>query len=307
MSENKNNNHTDDNNDNNTEIIENVETTEKLEETIEEIHETGDSAENADTVIEEAIKEFESADEDVLKIENEPKKRGAFKDSIIGTAAILAIICVVIVYTISLLNAITAPIIAQRLSDERDAAIERLFGANILFMELNGYEDMYSDFEAPVMEIYIVVDQNRIGDDKIAGYCVIVAPKGFTDSIIMLVAVNPNLTVKDTLILSMSETVGYGTRLESEGESWFREKFRNKSRNIRDVKNTPSSDDNAVQILAGATVSSRAFLRGVNAALDIMNEIINQPQTGETAGDEIPDDAETEETENTEEEEDSDE
>ena len=188
--------------------------------------------EGEEQIPEEEIAETTETIEITEITEEKPlRKKISFKDSIFGTAAILAAVCVVTVFFISLFNDITTPVINQRMYDEKVAAIERLFGANVLFVELRGYEDIYSDFEAPVTEIILVVDENRLGDDKIAGYCVMVAPKGFTDSIIMLVAINPNLTVREILILSMSETVGYGTKLESEG--WFQEQFWNKGPDIR--------------------------------------------------------------------------
>ena len=194
--------------------------------------------------------------------------RGPFKDSVFGIAATLGLITVITVFAISMLNSVTSPVIEKRLHDEKEAAIIWLFGLGVEYETLTGFEDIYSDFGAPVKEVFLIRDENKLGYDKTAGYCVMVAPKGFTSDIIMLVAVSPNITVKDTLILSMSETAGYGTKIDSEGDGWFREQFKNKTRGISDVRVEPATDENAVQIIAGATVTSRAFLKGVNAALE---------------------------------------
>ncbi|MCL2096183.1 MAG: FMN-binding protein [Oscillospiraceae bacterium] len=205
----------------------------------------------------------------------------AEKLSVFRTAAVLSVIAVITVSAISLLNLFAGPVIERRLLEEKREAIIKLFRGeeavryddSIKFEELTEFEDLYLDFGAPVTGVFLVTDEHKLGDDKTAGYCVMTAPRGFTDSIIMLVAVNSNLTVKDTLILSMSETVGYGTKID--GDENFREQFKNKTLNIRDSRNkiTPGSGENAVQIIAGATVSSKAFVRGVNAALDIVKEI----------------------------------
>jgi Na+-translocating ferredoxin:NAD+ oxidoreductase RnfG subunit len=307
MSENKN-NKDNDNNDSieNSENIENIENPENPEHTessdavdaaentetevVEsaEIAEIVEIAENAETVESiEIVEAVEEEKEEKAEKTEEPAGDGVpgvppekvgrapfdFKNSIFGTAVILAIITVVIVFAISLLNSVTKPVIEQRLFEEKIAAIERLFGSGVESLDLEGFEDMFLDFDAPVTGVYLILDDSRLGDDKTAGYCVLVAPKGFTDSIVMLVAVTPNLTVKDTLILSMNETAGYGTRLDGESDFWFREQFWNKSRNIRDVRTAPNPGENSIQIIAGATVSSKAFLRGVNAALDIIYEI----------------------------------
>jgi len=205
--------------------------------------------------------------------ENQNEFKAPFKDSLFGTAAILTAISVVTVLALSLLHSVTAPVIERRLHDEKNAAVIELFGAGVEYETLEGFEELYSDFDAPVSEVLIVSDERRPGYDKTAGYCVMVEPKGFANKIIMLVAVNRDITVKGTLILSMSETAGYGTKIDSEGEGWFREQFKNKARAIKDIRTEPAADENAIQIIAGATVSSRAFLKGVNAALEVAAEI----------------------------------
>ena len=207
--------------------------------------------------------------------ESPPKKSGRFKDSVFGTAVILGIISVVTVVAISLMNSATAPVIEKKLAEEKAEAVTRLFGADAKALPLTGFEDIYQNFAAPVTEVLIVREDNGIGGEKTSGYCVTVTPKGFTDSIVMLVAINTDVTVQNTLILSMKETAGYGTKLDSEGDSWFREQFKKKARNIAELRIEPAPGENAVQIIAGATVSSKAFVRGVNAALEIVSEIKN--------------------------------
>ena len=185
----------------------------------------------------------------------------------------MTLITAVTVFAVSLLHSFTAPVIERHLHEEKNAAVVELFGAGVDYEALAGFEGIYSDFDAPVSEVLIVSDGQRPGYDKTAGYCVMVEPKGFANNIIMLVAVNPNLTVKGTLILSMSETAGYGTKIDSGGDGWFREQFKNKGRGINDIRIEPEPDENAIQIIAGATVSSRAFLKGVNTALEVVAQI----------------------------------
>ena len=285
------------NNTENKEIItDNTEDTENITKNIENIEnaENIENTENAEPVeiveltdIIEPVEdiEFDEPDEpeepdDFDELDDVPageeKPKGAFKNSIFGTSVIMGFITVITVFAISLLNSVTAPAIEQRLHGEKEAAIIWLFGLGVEFEALEGFEDIYLDYDAPVTEVFLVRDEKKLGPDKTAGYCVTVAPKGFTDDIIILVAVNPNITVKDTLILSMSETAGYGTKIDSEGDGWFREQFKNKTRGINDTRIEPATDENAVQIIIGATVTSRAFLRGVNAALEVAAEIREQ-------------------------------
>ena len=218
---------------------------------------------------------------EISEILDAKKNRWSFKESIFGITAILAIICVVTVFIVALIHGLTEPIINKRLVDEKQEAIESLFGDKADYETITGFEDLYSNFAAPVTEAVIVKDKSS---QKLLGYCVTVTPQGFADQIIMIVAVNTNITVKDTKILSLSETSGYGTKIES--EDWFGNQFRHKGKNIKDSKVEVPSGENTIKTIAGATVSSKAFLNGVNAALDIADEIRRQ-QTAVT--EEFPD------------------
>jgi len=309
MSENKN------NNTESTEDIENIENENinsenevseeiKTVETVEtEASEIVDAAENSIDVPE--LLELPEIPE-IQPMQLSPTKKNkdafkAFKESILGTTAILAIICVVTVFVVSLLHSLTAPVIEKRLADEKHEAVVSLFSEKAQSEILTGFEDIYSSFAAPVTEVIIVKDKSS---QKLAGYCVTVAPQGFADEIIILVAINPDITVKDTKILSMNETSGIGTKIEN--ENWFGDQFKHKKINIKDSKTEVNPDENAIQIIAGATKSSKAFLSGINAALDVADEIkrqmtgaaqstditeeSNEPvETIETEGEENPD------------------
>ena len=66
----------------------------------------------------------------------------------------------------------------------------------------------------------------------------------------------------------MAETSGIGTKIESDS---FLLQFKDKSGNIAGVGSEP--EKNQIQTISGATKSSKAFLRGVNAALAVAEQI----------------------------------
>jgi electron transport complex protein RnfG len=184
---------------------------------------------------------------------------------------ILGVISFVTVLILAIMNSITAPVIAQRLADEKRESIASLFGDEIEY-------DIAPEYivSAPVTEAIIV---KNIWSKELDGYCVIVTPKGFNGKIVMLVAVNPDITVKDIKILEMSETAGQGTKIDSEKS--FRDQFKYKTKDIR----IGITGENTVNVIAGATVSSRAFVNGVNAALAAADEISRKMSGAE---DELP-------------------
>ena len=198
-----------------------------------------------------------------------------FKESIFGTAAILGMITLSMGFVLAALNSLTAPAVEKRLREEMEESIVGFFGEGVEFAYIE-LEDF--DFAGPVAEAVAVYAKSP-ASQKLAGYCVTVTPRGFSGNMTMLVAVNANITVRDVKILEMSETAGIGTKIES--ESWFAEQFKLKSRNISEARSPGRAGDNAIDAISGATKSSRAFLAGVNAALDAAYEI--KTQTAKTA------------------------
>jgi electron transport complex protein RnfG len=186
---------------------------------------------------------------------------GKFKDSIAGTAVILGGIALITALMLALVNHLTAPVIREKTEANKNAAVARFFGEGSAVETLDPAELGVS---APVTEILAVRDALT---GELSGYCIMVEPVGFNGVITMLVAVNPNGTVLDTDILSESET-GRGPRIRGEV---FRDQFKGKRAGI--TLGSGGSGGNSIDAEAGATVSSRAFMDGVNAALDAVAKI----------------------------------
>jgi len=200
-----------------------------------------------------------------------PVKKPGFAGGVAGTAIILCAVTVITVFLLSLVNYLTDPLIKQKLSDDKSEAVSLLFGNGARAERLEGFEDVFREFEAQVLEVSLIFDELRLGDEKRAGYCVMAAPKGFAGSVVMLVAVGMDMRVIDALILDMNETAGYGTKMVS--EDWFIPQFAGKTRGITGIRSEASGGGNSIQIIAGVTKSSRAFLNGINAALGVAEYI----------------------------------
>lgn len=89
-----------------------------------------------------------------------------------------------------------------------------------------------------------------------------VAPQGFVAPIEFIVAIDNDGSIIGTTILSIDESVGFGSKLET--ETSFAEQFINLSGTV-----SAGSD---IDVIAGATVSSEAFTLGVNNALAFVAE-----------------------------------
>ncbi|GHU34767.1 hypothetical protein FACS1894105_02150 [Clostridia bacterium] len=180
------------------------------------------------------------------EIKSEPAKKteSASPFDMVKTAAVLGIITVTTALLLAVLNSFTAPVIAKLQEDDRRAAIEKFFGTVESEEDLGGNVTLVNG----------------------EGYIVSVAPKGFSGKINMLVALTLDFKVIDTKVISMSETAGQGTKV---GEDNFREQFKGKGSVKAGVE---------VNTIGGATISSKAFIDGVNTAIETAQKAVTDAE-----------------------------
>lgn len=188
----------------------------------------------------------------------------------------LLVICSIVATIVAAVNFITADKIAY---NERLNTAEALTGIY--------YEDYGKEFEVDG-ESYVITEDGNLkiscsqadfdfstkdikalyvltdSEENTLGYCVSVQPMGFKDYIKMLVAVNPDCTVKGVEIVSMAETSGIGTKAQAPE---FLEKFVNL--NSANVKSE-------VDIISGATKTSKPVIDAAAASLGEVSAYIHE-------------------------------
>lgn len=202
--------------------------------------------------------ETESVQENVLKIEPAPEqivKTGNATWKFLYPAVVLASISVIVALLLAVLNSFTADVIADRKIEEQNEAIRELFG-DIMPPD----NSLSADLEAPVNELLRITNTSS----EFLGYCVSVSPKGFGGKINMLVAINPDGEIIKIKILDMSETAGIGTKVDTD---YYLEQYAGKKQGVA----ANAGSDNSIDTISGATISSKAVLNGINAALDAVN------------------------------------
>jgi len=99
------------------------------------------------------------------------------------------------------------------------------------------------------------------------GVAATAAEPGFQDMVSLIFAWDPGshrlLAMK---VLGSKETPGLGDRIEK--DSAFVRQFRGPGLPIKGVKSKSGSDPTEVDVITGATISSRAVIRIINAAVD---------------------------------------
>lgn len=178
------------------------------------------------------------------------------------TTAILTIIVSLTALLMAVVNGLTAGKIEENMRAAIENAITELFPGSA------NYEKLDAEFKLPVTDIWRVDD----------GYCIFATVKGFKEDINIIVGADATGKCIGVKILSFAETQGLGSLI---GEADYLSQYFGKTAGM--ILN------HDIDAVTGATISSRALLEGVNAALAV--DIFNTTETADVTA------AETEEGE----------
>ena len=146
-------------------------------------------------------------------------------------------------------NAVTAPRIADITAQKTLKAIAAVLPDADTAVEVD-----FTDDTGLVTTVY----------ESESGYAITVTPSGFNGTVEMMVGVSKDGSVTGIDIIKQTETAGLGAvsaAKTAKGEA-FRSQFTGMSGEL-----AVSKDGGEVDALTGATITSRAVVKGVNAAL----------------------------------------
>ena len=183
-------------------------------------------------------------------------KRSAAAD-VARIALVLFLICTLVAALVSTVHALTDEVYQANVLRQKQQAIAALFGDEAIECQSLSTEG------TQVQELYRV----SVGGVTV-GYCANVKSAGFGGDIDMMVAIAPDGTMRGVKIVSMSETPGLGSRT---GEEEYLSQY-------ADLAFYGSHDSlvlgEDIDAVSGATISSRAVLAGVNAALEALLQYV---------------------------------
>lgn len=185
------------------------------------------------------------------------------KSEFLRLSLTLFVIAGVMALLVALVNNITAPEITRRNELKTTEALKAVMPDADTFED--AALDITSVTSADGKDVPINGAWFAQKDGETVGVCVRVSPQGYGGAIETIVGVDKDGNVTDTEIVSISETSGIGTKIQDES---FLTQFIGKKNNI-----TASEGTNSVTLISGATKSSKAYLRGINAALSVASTL----------------------------------
>lgn len=179
-------------------------------------------------------------------------------------AGILMIICAIVAALLGVVNAVTVDKIKEIQDQKLQASLQVVFpGAEFTKVEVT--DDLSALAASPNAESGL----EAIYAASTGGYAVEVTPNGFGGSIDMIVGIDADGNVTGVSVISHAETAGIGTKIVADKPNkngvGVLTQFIGRGAGEGNLF-TVNSGSNEVDAISGATVTTKAITRGVNAA-----------------------------------------
>lgn len=172
---------------------------------------------------------------------------------ILKPVVVLLAICIVIPLALAVTNSVTSDRIAELDSKNSMEAMQSLIEADEFVEAEFGEKDSF---------IY----HKAVKNGNSVGYIFSTKAKGYGGDVSVMTAIDTNGVVLSVAILDVSnETPGLGQNAAKEG---FYSQFQGKKDGINLLKNGANAENNEIDAVTGATITSRAVTNAVNEALE---------------------------------------
>ncbi|MDF2592628.1 MAG: RnfABCDGE type electron transport complex subunit [Clostridia bacterium] len=187
----------------------------------------------------------------------------------IRLTGVLLIICAIAAVLLGLTNGVTFEKIAEQIEKANNEARQIVLPTADEFTKLD---------EAALAAIKANPDNGIVRDiyeakagGTLVGYTVMVAPKGYSGAVEMIVGVDVNGIVQGVKIGTNTETPGLGKNAEKPA---FSQQYKNKTwDNLISVIKNGTPKENEIVAIAGSTITSKGVTAGVNRAMAVAKEL----------------------------------
>ena len=177
------------------------------------------------------------------------------REDIIKPVGVLLAICIIIPLALSVTNKVTAKKIAELEAANSKKNMQSLIDA-----------DNFEECENGEITYYAAINGG-----KTAAYIFTESSKGYGGDVSVMTAIKPDGTVAGVAILDVSgETPGLGQNAAKES---FFSQYIGLKKGVSLLKNGAKAENNEVDAVTGATITSTAVTRAVNKALDDFEKV----------------------------------
>lgn len=177
------------------------------------------------------------------------------REDIIKPVGVLLAICIIIPLALSITNKVTVKKIAELEAANSKKNMQSLIDA-----------DNFEECENGEVTYYAAINGGET-----AAYIFTESSKGYGGDVSVMTAIKPDGTVAGVAILDVSgETPGLGQNAAKES---FFSQYIGLKKGVSVLKNGAKAENNEVDAVTGATITSTAVTRAVNKALDDFEKV----------------------------------
>jgi electron transport complex protein RnfG len=184
-------------------------------------------------------------------------------------AGILFVITAIAAVLLGFTNIATADKVAQQLEQEN---IDARMAALPIASEFKKVET--PELENAIQTEFQIIEEvyEGISDNEVVGYTFKTVPKGYGGEIVLNVGISVDGKVTGIKVVNHSETPGLGAKAT---EDYFQDQYRDIPIDspLEVVKTTPANE-NEIEAITGATVTTNGITDGVNISVDLYNELL---------------------------------
>lgn len=202
------------------------------------------------------------------------------KSTLIKDAIILFVITLIAGLGLGFVNEVTKTPIADANAKAKQEAYQSVFADAYEFIEdeaiaekVENSADFLSDNDLSGAEITEVLLANDESGTAIGYVVSFTAKEGYGGDITLSMGMSNDGTITGLEVLSASETAGLGAKCT---ESAFKDQFQGINADSIEYTKDGKSADNQIDAISGATITTKAVTKGVNAAIAFLKQDVMQ-------------------------------
>lgn len=202
------------------------------------------------------------------------------KSTLIKDAIILFVITLIAGLGLGFVNEVTKTPIADANAKAKQEAYQSVFADAYEFIEdeaiaekVENSADFLSDNDLSGAEITEVLLANDESGTAIGYVISFTAKEGYGGDITLSMGMTNEGTITGLEVLSASETAGLGAKCT---ESAFKDQFQGINADSIEYTKDGKSADNQIDAISGATITTKAVTKGVNAAIAFLKQDVMQ-------------------------------
>ncbi len=192
-----------------------------------------------------------------------------FKE-IIKPSLILLLVCAIITGALAYVNGVTEPIIEENDRITEQESLAKALPGSDSFMEPQEAETLKSQGYKVSDRIVKLYEAKR--EEKTHGYVVEVSSKGYGGAIKIFVGVDTQYNITGVMLTSHNETPGLGSKA---ADMTFTQQYLGEiPEKAFSVVKGVADEDNEIEAVSGATISSKAVTQGVADAVTLIRSLL---------------------------------